>query len=68
MCTLETGILSEVWNDLLHPLNRSSQRLQSAKIDVATCVGLPKSLKTVLEKMRNIFDENEARGMKISDN
>ncbi|CAM2098060.1 unnamed protein product [Caretta caretta] len=62
MCTLETGILCEVWNDILQPFSRCSLSLQSAQIDLSTAVNLLRSLGTVLQQMRDSFDEYEIQG------
>ncbi|CAM5080892.1 unnamed protein product [Natator depressus] len=62
MHTLETGILCEVWNDLLQPFSRCSLRLQSTQIDLSTAVNLIRSLGTVLPQMQDSFDEYEIQG------
>ncbi|CAM2119225.1 unnamed protein product [Caretta caretta] len=59
MHTLETGILCEVWNDTLQPFSRCSLSLQSAQIDFSIAVNLMRSLGTVLQQLRDSFDEYE---------
>ena len=63
MQTLEIGIMSEIWHDVLQPFNKCSKRLQSSDIDLCTAVSLMKSLQTVLDVMRDNFDTFEAKGI-----
>ena len=58
---LETGILCEMWNDILQPFNKCSINLQSSLIDITTVVGLLKSLQTVIQTIREYFDAYEKR-------
>ncbi|CAM2114831.1 unnamed protein product [Caretta caretta] len=62
MHTSETGILCELWNDILQPFSRCSLSLQIAQIDLSTAVNLMRSLGTVLQQMWGSFDEYEIKG------
>ncbi|CAM2108556.1 unnamed protein product [Caretta caretta] len=68
MCTLETGILCEIWNDLLQPFSKCSLSLRSAQIDLSTAVNRTRSLGTVLQQRRDSFDEYEIQGAARSAN
>lgn len=65
---LETGILCEMWNDILQPFNKCSIELQSSHIDITTAVGLLKSLQTVIQTTRGNFDAYEQKGATKTNN
>ena len=60
---LETGILCEMWNDILQPFHKCSISLQSSQIDISTAVALLKSLQIVIQNIRDNFDMYEQRGV-----
>jgi len=68
MSKLETGIICELWNDILGPFNICSKSLQSINIDLCTAINLMKSLKSVLDQIREKYDNYEFKGMEITVN
>lgn len=68
MSKLETGIICELWNDILGPFNICSKSLQSINIDLCTAINLMKSLKSILDQIREKYDNYEFKGMEITVN
>ncbi|XP_015363711.1 PREDICTED: zinc finger MYM-type protein 1-like [Diuraphis noxia] len=65
---LETGIMCELWHNILEPFNKCSKSIQSGIIDLYTEINLIESLKIVLQNIRNQYDEYESNGMKRAKN
>ncbi|KAL4090089.1 hypothetical protein QTP88_024990 [Uroleucon formosanum] len=65
---LETGIMCELWHNILEPFNKCSKSIQSGIIDLYTAINLIESLKIVLQNIRNQYDEYESNGMKRAKN
>ena len=65
MNRLETGILAAVWHHILHRFHENSQVLQSADQDLNSAVAIYESLIEFISKMRERFEEFEAKGKKL---
>ena len=63
---LETGIFLHFWKYLLSSVEGTNKQLQSPEIDLNTSIALLKSLKKVIENMRNDFDKYKKLGKEIS--
>jgi len=63
MDELDTGIMAELWYEILRHVNKVSLALQDPVVALNTAVDLLKSLVVVLQEMREQFDEYEKRGI-----
>lgn len=64
--SLEMGILTTLWNDILEKFNCISKNLQSVHIDLTTVVTLYKSLIYYIQDLRNSFAFYETLGKEKS--
>jgi len=64
--SLEMGILTALWNDILERFNCISKKLQSVHIDLTTVVTLYKSLIHYIQDLRNSFAYYEKLGKEKS--
>ncbi|XP_060846758.1 zinc finger MYM-type protein 1-like [Rhopalosiphum padi] len=64
--SLEMGILTTLWNDILERFNCISKKLQSVHIDLTTVVTLYKSLIYYIQDLRNSFAFYEKLGKEKS--
>lgn len=64
--SLEMGILTTLWNDILERFNCISKKLQSVQIDLTTVVSLYKSLINYIGDLRNSFSFYEKLGKEKS--
>lgn len=66
---LETGIMCELWHNILEPFNNNcSKSVRNSEIDLYTAINLIESLKIVLQNIRCQYDEYERNGMKRTKN
>ena len=56
MNTLENGIYTAVWSDILERVNAVNVKLQNPKIDINTSISLMKSLQTYNGSIRDSFN------------
>ena len=66
MSTLETGLYSVFWYDILERFNATCKILQDPQLDILTAVASMKSLGSFVRSKRDCFDEYERRGMEIT--
>jgi len=67
MDTLETALMSVLWNAVLTRYNETSIKLQSSTCDLKLAVDLLESLHTFTDDIRDRFDEYEAKAIQVSD-
>jgi len=66
MSTLELGLFTAFWNDILERLNATSRTLQGPKLDVNVAVALLKSLQQSVLSKRDSFDDDEKKRSDLS--
>jgi len=66
MTKLENGILCATWNEILQKFDKCSTALQSSRMDLTSAVALLKSLKPILQQIRNNFAQYESIGKALS--
>lgn len=66
MDTLETSVMTVVWDDLLRRINLTSKALQQVQIDVCTVPILFSSLIDFIGQARNDFDVYEAEAKTLT--
>ena len=66
MGTLETGIYSVFWNDILVRLNATSLKLQDPQLDLNAAVAMLKSLQNFIAAKRGAFFSYEQQGADLS--
>nr|XP_047141248.1 uncharacterized protein LOC124816200 [Hydra vulgaris] len=67
LCTLETGIYTVFWNNILERVDKTNKLLQDAKLDLNTAISAIKSLKNFFQAKRDNFDQYEKQGAEISE-
>ncbi|XP_065664567.1 uncharacterized protein LOC136086211 [Hydra vulgaris] len=66
LCTLETGIYTVFWNNILERVDKTNKLLQDATLDLNTAISAIKSLKNFVQAKRDNFDQYEKQGAEIS--
>ena len=66
MTKLENGILCATRNEILQKFDKCSTALQSPRMDVTSAAALLKSLKPILQQLRNNFAQYESIGKALS--
>ena len=66
MSTLEVGLYSVFWNDILERFNATSKTLQDPKLDINTAITLLESLQRFILSKRDTFDGYEKQGSDMS--
>ena len=66
MCTLETGIYSVFWHEILDRVNGTNKQLQDPKPDLNAAMETVKSLKSFVETKHECFNEYERQGAEKS--
>ncbi|KAJ8948609.1 hypothetical protein NQ314_008392, partial [Rhamnusium bicolor] len=66
--SLETGILTSFWSDVLEKCDKASKTLQTVDIDLSTTIAIFESLIGYLKSLRDQdqFDKYEERGKQLS--
>lgn len=59
LCTLETGIYTVFWNNILKRVDSTNKLLQDPTLDLNTAVSSIKSLKNFVQAKRVTFDQYE---------
>ncbi|XP_065651119.1 52 kDa repressor of the inhibitor of the protein kinase-like [Hydra vulgaris] len=67
LCTLETGIYTVFWSNILESVDKTNKLLQDATLDPNTAISAVKSLKNFDQTKRDNFDQYEKQGVEISD-
>lgn len=67
LCTLETGIYTVFWNNILERVDKTNKLLQDATLDLNTAISAIKSLKNFVQAKRDNFDQYEKQGAEISE-
>ena len=65
---LETSILCEIWNHILHSFNVTSKALQKAGLELGAAAALYQGLKEELTRMRDNFSLYETNGKEKIEN
>ncbi|XP_050061579.1 uncharacterized protein LOC126551671 [Aphis gossypii] len=65
LCTLETGIYTVFWNNILERVDKTNKLLQDATFDLNTAISAIKSLKNFVQAKRDNFDQYEKQGAEI---
>jgi len=66
MSTLEVGLYSVFWNDILERFNATSKSLQDPKLDINATIELLESLQRFILSKRDCFDGYEKQGSDVS--
>jgi hypothetical protein len=67
LCTLEIGIYTVFWNNILERVDSTNKLLQDPTLDLNTAVSAIRSLKNFVQSKRDKFDEYEKQGANISE-
>ncbi|XP_065664704.1 uncharacterized protein LOC136086337 [Hydra vulgaris] len=67
LCTLETGIYTVFWNNILERVDKTNKLLQDATLHLNTAITAIKSLKNFVQAKRDNFDQYEKQGAETTD-